>query len=38
MNQTLKQSYEAPAIEVVGLETEQFILAGSRPDYIPEEW
>ena len=35
---TSKQLYEAPAIKVMELKTESVILAGSKPDYIPEEW
>ena len=40
MDQTLKQSYEAPSVEVVGLKTEQAILVLSsiKPDYEPELW
>lgn len=36
--ETAKQLYEAPATEVVELKMDPVILAGSRPDYIPEEW
>lgn len=35
---TSKQLYEAPVIEVMELKTESVILAGSKPDYDPEEW
>lgn len=35
---TSKQLYEAPVIEVMELKTESVILAGSKPDYFPEEW
>ena len=35
---TPKQLYEAPTIKVMELKTESVILAGSKPDYIPEEW
>lgn len=38
MDNNLKQQYEAPAMEVMELKTESVILAGSKPDYIPEEW
>lgn len=31
--------YEAPAVEVVEVvKIESVILAGSKPDYYPEEW
>lgn len=38
MDNNLKQQYEAPAMEVMELKTESVFLAGSKPDYIPEEW
>ncbi len=33
-----KLPYEAPEVEVVEVKPEGYILAGSKPDYIPEEW
>ena len=33
-----KQLYETPSIKVMEMETESVILAGSKPDYDPEEW
>lgn len=33
-----KLLYEAPAVEVVVVKIESVILAGSKPDYYPEEW
>lgn len=38
MEDTKLLTYEAPATEVVDLKTESVILAGSKPDYDPEEW
>jgi hypothetical protein len=33
-----KQPYESPEMEIVEVKPEGYILAGSKPDYIPEEW
>jgi hypothetical protein len=33
-----KQPYESPEVEIVEVKTEGCILAGSKPDYDPEEW
>ena len=35
---TEKQKYEKPVIQVFKFEQTQHLLAGSKPDYIPEEW
>jgi len=34
----VRLTYEAPAIEVVEVKIDSVILAGSKPDYYPEEW
>ena len=33
-----KEIYVCPAVDVVELDLESFIMAGSKPDYMPEEW
>lgn len=38
METNLKDTYVCPTVTVVELKTESVILAGSKPDYIPEEW
>jgi hypothetical protein len=34
----VKLPYETPVVEVVEVKIESVILAGSKPDYDPEEW
>lgn len=34
----IPKQYIAPSIEIIELKTESVILAGSKPDYDPEEW